>query len=66
VNTVQHFCTYPEVRLYNDVAIISPVWASFLPPLSFTHTDLLAHPPIYWSPARDFKGLAFGGIHSNS
>ena len=26
----------------------------------------LAHPPIYWSPARDFKGLAFSRIHSNS
>ena len=26
----------------------------------------LAHPPIYWSPAIDFKGLAFSGIHSNS
>ena len=42
-------------------------WAS-LPQTTLLITPLqtsLAHPPIYWSPAADFKGLASSGFHSN-
>ena len=42
------------------LAIISPVLGRlpYHKPLIFSH-HTLAHPPIYWSPVKDFKDLAF-------
>ena len=70
VNIEQHFCTSVGFRRYNLIGwCVTCTRLLYRKPLSFTHhtfTDLLSTPPIYWSPARDFKGLAFRGIHSNS
>ena len=67
------FCTSKEFQRQNLIGW----WGNYLTctglpyhkPLSFayhTYTDLVNTPPIYWSPAGHFKGLAFSRIHSNS
>ena len=70
VNIVQHFCRSAEFRLDNLICnyatVLGFLTANHLALLITTLETSLAHPPIYWSPARDFKGLAFSGIHSNS
>ena len=82
MNIVQHFCASEEfwgisgissstiwlgdgsITLY--LTVLGFLTTNHLALLIILLQTYLTHPPIYWSLASNFKGLAFSRIHSNS